>query len=1033
MSVGLNTGGVQAFGMQGPYKPNVASTAKLRVFLLGKNLQSSYLSDSNPIPAPFGLQPPGKQNTSIYEKSVIDQKTVQELAPQNLVNLFLDNSYGPEGGYMDVQTINVKKVLPRRGLDYVTQNTLQPKSFVSSEYTSAEILDTVNISNGIINTLNSKILNDSELVQKSSGNLREQLGYNQGWNDLDLSDKGSFMFNVSANPGEKELNGTDYLSRITNLYYGYSNIPGSYFDGIFKPDINFLAKNGISTMAGTFGNIQATVNAVASLLTGGDNVPTNPVSNPVPSDRFITYMGEEQQKALFTSLDFNKYRPDYSRVQLRQGVTNVTPYYYIGSKSNEPSKIQSPMGAIPQDEFGRPINALVYGPSTLAKQLETVNGQQLWPYYMFGLRGYTYNDGGSLTGGWTWMGNQSFASTNAPYDLLSTRSFQKPLRKGGILDQTQKLIDSAPLMGGARRKHAGHAIDQTSKIFNDGYKEISKGSGVKFVDESNGVFGIGGGLVAREFCRTWTKDDPYWRMDNLQKHKGNHLGKAGSVLTNTFNLNIAPIFGVNVDTEKTEKNVSKYMFSIENLAWRGTSELLGLPKSEKGPNGGRVMWFPPYDLQVGDTNSAQWNSVNFLGRPEPIYTYNYTERIGTLNWKIVVDHPSILNVITENTLKGVPDYVADQALEAFFAGCKEYDVYELASIFPNLSVDDIISIQNDITDEYAADPGTTVADNTSGVNTPVNPNPPNEGVIDLDGTDPANEGIIDLDSSSTVGSESTIPDNVQNTEMEGSWNDFDASNPGETPSGDIQATANNQAGAGKEKKLDTAKILAKMLGEENYFNALKQDDEFIYNSLKRELKHFHPSFHSMTPEGLNNRLSFLLQCVRPGNTIPTVNRDGSLDTERDVDNTAFGAPPICVLRIGDFYHTKIAIDSVSFSYDPLIYDLNPEGIGVQPMIANVSMNFKYIGGQGLEAPVSELQNALSNNFFANTEMYNNNSVKTTTDKQKPVTDEQEIIAEMEAQQATASQGSSNGSTTEGSSTDGEQSGNLWQNFWGTGP
>ena len=105
----------------------------------------------------------------------------------------------------------------------------------------------------------------------------------------------------------------------------------------------------------------------------------------------------------------------------------------------------------------------------------------------------------------------------------------------------------------------------------------------------------------------------------------------------------------------------------------------------------------------------------------------------------------------------------------------------------------------------------------------------------------------------------------------------------------------------------------------------------------------------MTPEGLNNRLSFLLQCTRPGNTIPTVNADGSLDSERDVDNTAFGAPPICVLRIGDFYHTKIAIDSVSFSYDPLIYDLNPEGIGVQPMIANVSMNFKYIGGQGLES------------------------------------------------------------------------------------
>ena len=51
------------------------------------------------------------------------------------------------------------------------------------------------------------------------------------------------------------------------------------------------------------------------------------------------------------------------------------------------------------------------------------------------------------------------------------------------------------------------------------------------------------------------------------------------------------------------------------------------------------------------------------------------------------------------------------------------------------------------------------------------------------------------------------------------------------------------------------------------------------------------------------------------------------------------------------------------------------------MIANVSMNFKYIGGQGLEKPVSDLQNALSNNFFANTEVYNENAVATekTTD------------------------------------------------------
>ena len=98
------------------------------------------------------------------------------------------------------------------------------------------------------------------------------------------------------------------------------------------------------------------------------------------------------------------------------------------------------------------------------------------------------------------------------------------------------------------------------------------------------------------------------------------------------------------------------------------------------------------------------------------------------------------------------------------------------------------------------------------------------------------------------------------------------------------------------------------------------------------------------------------------------------------------------------------------------------------MIANVSMNFKYIGGQGLEGPVSELQNALSNNFFANTEMYNNRSVSTSSDEQKSIVDEQEIISELETEQANAANGEKEGSNSKGGSSDGDQKGNIWSFF-----
>jgi CCR4-NOT transcriptional regulation complex NOT5 subunit len=49
--------------------------------------------------------------------------------------------------------------------------------------------------------------------------------------------------------------------------------------------------------------------------------------------------------------------------------------------------------------------------------------------------------------------------------------------------------------------------------------------------------------------------------------------------------------------------------------------------------------------------------------------------------------------------------------------------------------------------------------------------------------------------------------------------------------------------------------------------------------------------------------------------------------------------------------------------------MNYEGIGVQPMIANVDIQFSYIGGSSLGGPINELQNALSFNYFANTNLY----------------------------------------------------------------
>ena len=144
-----------------------------------------------------------------------------------------------------------------------------------------------------------------------------------------------------------------------------------------------------------------------------------------------------------------------------------------------------------------------------------------------------------------------------------------------------------------------------------------------------------------------------------------------------------------------------------------------------------------------------------------------------------------------------------------------------------------------------------------------------------------------------------------------------------------------------------------MVNESTYFNKIQREDTFIYDTFKSKIKNFHPAFHSMTPEGLNSRITYLKQCTRQGPNYST----------NEPSNLTFGKPPIVILRVGDLYHTKIVISSMNFTYEPLIWDLNPEGIGVQPMVVKVDMNFSFIGGSSLEGPINELQNAVSFNFL----------------------------------------------------------------------
>ncbi len=158
----------------------------------------------------------------------------------------------------------------------------------------------------------------------------------------------------------------------------------------------------------------------------------------------------------------------------------------------------------------------------------------------------------------------------------------------------------------------------------------------------------------------------------------------------------------------------------------------------------------------------------------------------------------------------------------------------------------------------------------------------------------------------------------------------------------------------------------------NTFIEYKIEDNFMRGFEGVEKFKFQPCFYSQTPEDFHRRLTFLQQCMRQGK---------SVDSDMlNSNNSVFGRQPISILRIGDFFHTKVIFEGMSIDYSmDFPWDLNPEGMGVQPMIADITLRLKVIGGQSLATPISQLQNALSFNYYANSTFYNKGTYSTPYD------------------------------------------------------
>jgi hypothetical protein len=1100
-------------------------------------------------------QPSGDSPLSFASSNTFrEELMLKNLKPYNFVGL----NPGQQGTTIYQQTLPIlssPEVLFTSSDNFLIYKNDNPGNLiVPSTYTAYNILKSNNPQGD-----GGSLSQDSYIAKIGSQVLQDLLLVNNG---VYLANNAQSESTINFGITTPNVNDT-YLSKLEGSYVPSSPIEGNYFLDVQNRRGTSSLGEGINLLAGR------------STIVGGlfDGLINRTIT---PSQKFLVQTESGQKSIMFENLSYNIYRPAYGQSLVGGLAANVATTfanslldnlglqlpgaYYVGSVTSEPSYATSPIQAMPIDIYGKETQAIVYGPDVLGKDYEGNEGR-----LKFGLVAKPTINQGSIDGEFVWVspkykaGNAEHYSTNIPF---------KP---GSILDDTQRMVNAADnVQGEARFRHAGNAINQVSRIFNDGYKQITKGSQVVFYKDP--TFET---VVGEEYCRIFTKDRPYSTYPRLQKTDGIvNYGRRfnNSVLDNTFNLNISPTKGGNQSYLSNNK-VKKYMFSIENLAWKSSKRpgynVQDLPLCERGPNGGRIMWFPPYELKFNDNSTADWNPTTFLGRPEPVFTYKSTSRNGTLSWKIIVDHPSVLNIIVDKLLAKETGAGANRALESFFAGCQKYDLYDLAIKFNTTPLNKLQYyqdvIQRGTTEEITVvekeiDKAPTTPENASEKTQPDNSlvdlkpfeglgfyfhndvPPPHQGTSadgsyynyyltykDLQSTyiskainnpnsvtgffsdvldynfnqiysqdnndnlmkqlytllsEKKGTVIIDMEGSASASASKAYNDDLSArridsviqffktqviTNLDGkdvTLNEFMGENAtlkitskpvGEmatnvTPkstSGGFGATAScttnplylsgpksgktmsdkdaiyttesmscrsvrikninvtpkpqdpppdikvippkeEEAKTGTKKTIQkpdivrqelvtrpglSKKVLRDLLTECDYFEAIKEESPFVYDSLKEKLKFFNPAFHSMTPEGLNARLTFLNQCLRPGDTIPTIDTEGK-PVYNDAINTAFGTPPVLVLRIGDFYNTKIIPRNLQISYEPLILDLNPEGIGVQPMLATINLAFDFIGGHGLAKPVEELQNALSFNYYANTEIYDERATAT---------------------------------------------------------
>lgn len=381
------------------------------------------------------------------------------------------------------------------------------------------------------------------------------------------------------------------------------------------------------------------------------------------------------------------------------------------------------------------------------------------------------------------------------------------------------------------------------------------------------------------------------RIVNVIKNSDTDLGR-------NFRVQDNRVYVTGVSGKK-EIRFGKQRFTIKNpYAPVGAGRLLFYLENYSIPEGqGRIMYFPPYVKSFSHAHNANWNSTDFLGRPEPIYTYNNSKRNGSITFVVLTDYAQEVDI-------GI-DYSSIPNNETSSPGGLNNNSNRLRTDFEKHFTDLNSEKLSDI--DILRSKSQALDDEIKQLNIQIQQNP------------------TEKDSFEQQRAEKIKQRNEINAQIAVKEINFKEPNYSEKQgsTSNIYADLITPGGLGDLPGSNGDSQLGQGTPGPGPLNTLER-----INRMKEKLM-FQPSYFSGDKVDFLRRIEFLEKLCLP--------------SKNDKTNTGFSFinPPVAHIHLGDWFNHDIIIDSVNFSYDNAPWTV--EGGRVQPMWAEVQVSFQIIG------------------------------------------------------------------------------------------